>query len=257
MRALPAHPYLRRPKVPFSFMLKAKPAVFIFGWLGAKPYHIARVASFYKDLDVECIPYIQHPISMLNVREDKKGFERLYEKAIDRPVMCHLFSMNGASVFYKAFTGSDLVLKPNINLRALVLDSTPGHINRELYHRAFANALFPRSRYLANAANFALKPVFDAFLFGARSHRAESQKQIRALYRHPIQAPTLMFSSARDELIPFQDQLEYAERAREAGITVQTRIWPDSGHIRMYRDHRPEYISLCRSFAQKYLLQSQ
>ena len=234
-------------------MLKSQPAVFIFGWLGAKPYHLSRVASFYNGLGLECIPYIQSPMSLLNVREDKTGFQKLYERAVDRPIMCHLFSMNGASVFYKAFAGPDLVLKPKLNLKALILDSTPGQLNRALYHRAFASALFPRSPPLAQLANFVLTPVFDAFLVGARSHRAESQRQIRALYKHPIQAPTQMFCSAKDKLIPFDHQLQYAECARKAGVSVTMRVWPDSGHIRMYREHRDEYSALCREFAKQHL----
>lgn len=242
------------PKMNFLIaqMLK-KPAVFVFGWLGSKPRHVHTIAEFYRGMNVEVIPYIQQPVSLLNLKQDQKSFERMYNQALDRPVLCHIFSMNGSSAFYKTFADEKMIVNPRIDLRALIMDSTPGRVNRELYHRAFSKAIFPKSKVMSALAGAALTPVFDAFLLASKSHRKTTEATIQALYNNPVKVPTLMLGSEQDDLIFSKHMLEYAERARQAGAEVKTRFWGDSGHVRLYKDHRDEYVSLIQSFARKYL----
>lgn len=227
--------------------------MFVFGWLGSKPRHVHAIAEIYRYMDVEVIPYIQRPSSLLNLKQDQKSFEKMYNQALNRPVLCHMFSMNGSSTFYKTFADEKMIVNPKIDLRAVIMDSTPGRVDRKLYHRAFSKAIFPKSRYMSALANIALTPIFDAFLMASKSHRKTTEATIQALYDNPVQVPTLMLGSERDELILHKHMLEYAERARQAGTEVQTRFWSDSGHVRLYKDHQNEYVALIQAFTRNFL----
>jgi hypothetical protein len=233
----------------------SRPACFIFGWLGAKPYHLARIKTFYDGLGIDCEVYTQHATSLLDLRPDTQSFSRLYDQALQRPVLCHLFSMNGVSAFLKSFADSKWEVRPEINVKALVLDSTPGHVNTALYHRAFSQALFPHSPALNSIGQSLLSALFRLYLSAAKVHREKRMEQDRRIYERPFQYPTLMLGSKVDALIPYDHMMEYAETARKMGIVVETQFWPDSGHIRTYRDHRPEYIALVRNFAKKYFIE--
>lgn len=236
-----------------NYSMLKKPAVFVFGWLGAKMRHVNTVADFYKHMDVEVIPYVQQPASLLNIKQDEKAFKRMYEQALNRPVFCHMFSMNGSSTFYKTFADKYMRLKSGIDLKALIMDSTPGRIDRDLYHRAFSKAIFPKSKILSAATNIALTPVFDTFLFLSKSHRKETEMTVKALFNNPVKVPTLMLASKKDELIRFGHMMEYADRAKQAGVEVHTKFWSDSGHVRLYKDHPTEYVELVQSFAKRFL----
>lgn len=233
-----------------------KPAIFIFGWLGAKEYHMDRVKSFYEEIGIPAFSIIQSYKSILNISSNQQKINEFVNEAQDRPLIAHVFSLNGASAFLKCFTDETLKLKPAIQMKGLVLDSTPGHINRTLYHRAFSKALFPRSNILSSIANVVLAPGFDAFLLLARKHNKESERMIKHIYEHPFTCPQLIFSSEKDKLIRNQDVREYEMKAREAGAIVTSKYYTDSDHIKMYRDHRPEYKQLIQEFACKYLIES-
>lgn len=243
-----------------------KPAVFIFGWLGAKKYNMHKISKFYtENMDVDVFPFIQTPQSLLNMSRDK-GLDKLYEKALSRPLIFHIFSLNGASAFYKSFSANEfklndtknnkeenknlkLILKPNLDIRGLIFDCTPGRVNRSLYHRAFSNAIFPKSHVLRQVASIALTPIFDAFLFFARKHRKVSSLQLKTLYNDPLKYPSLLFSSLKDDLIPYNDVLEYANNVKKKGVPVQTCVFKDSTHVKGYHDHRDFYRRTISKFA--------
>ncbi|OHS99823.1 hypothetical protein TRFO_33652 [Tritrichomonas foetus] len=225
-----------------------KPAIFIFGWLGAKEYNMEKIKKFYSGIDADLFSIIQSPLSLLNVKQDK-SLDHLYEKAVDRPVVCHVFSLNGASSFYKSLTTDNLILKPRLNIKGLIFDCTPGHINRPLYHRAFSNAMFPKSPKINKVASTILTPVFDVFLLFANKHRKVSKKQVDQLYKHPFRYPTLAITSKKDDLIPYQDVLEYAENLKNTGTAVQTCVFENSTHVKAYHDHREFYSKMVSDFA--------
>lgn len=246
-----------------------KPAIFLFGWLGAKNYNLHKISKFYTEtMDVDVFPFIQTPQSLLNMTRDK-GLDDLYQKALNRPLIFHIFSLNGASAFYKSFSATDfnidninnesgknlstndlkLILKPNLDIRGLIFDCTPGRVNRSLYHRAFSNAISPKSYLLRKFVSIALTPVFDAFLFFARKHRKLSSLQLQTLYNDPLKYPSLLFTSLKDDLIPCKDVLEYANDVKKNGVTVQTCVFKDSTHVKGYHDHRDFYRRTITDFA--------
>lgn len=252
-----------------SKISQKKPAIFLFGWLGAKKYNMHKISKFYtENMNVDVFPYIQTPQSLLNMSRDK-GLDDLYERALGRPLIFHIFSLNGASAFYKSFAANNfkiedindkkeedlskndlkLILKPNLDIRGIIYDCTPGRVNRSLYHRAFSNAIFPKSHLLRQFISIALTPIFDTFLFFARKHRKISSLQLQSLYNDPLKYPSLLFTSLKDDLIPSKDVLEYADDVRKRGVPVQTCVFKDSTHVKGYHDHRDFYRRTITKFA--------
>ena len=232
---------------------KKRPAVLIFGWLGAKPYNINKVARLYSDFDIDHESYIQTPESLLSLKQDTKGFNNIYEMAMGRPIICHVFSLNGASALYKSLTDKKGGFKPNLNIKGLIFDCTPGHPTRNLYHTAFSNAIFPKSPKCRKCANFLLKPAFDLFLLANGNHRREKSQIVRACYSNPFNIPTMLMTSKKDNLIKYTDVLEYANELRKRNIYEETHVWEDSPHVAMYRDHNEEYKKYVNSFVKKFL----
>ena len=228
-------------------MLK-KPTIFIFGWLGAKDFNLNKISCFYKNAGFETESIIQSPTSLLNIKRDK-SLDEFYKKAIGKPIVCHLFSLNGASAFYKSFTSNNLIIKPNLNIKGFIMDCTPGHVERALYHRAFSNALFPNSPQLKSAMSGLLTPLFQLFLWCARSHRKESARMLRSLYNNPLQYPTLAITSKKDDLIPYQDVLEYVNNLKKTATPVQDCVFYDTTHVKAYHDHTKFYKNMVTNFA--------
>jgi pimeloyl-ACP methyl ester carboxylesterase len=229
------------------------PAVFLLGWLGCKQRHLQHIARFYDGLGVDCVTFTENPISLLRFRSGKSATDALYQKALNRPVIFHSFSLTGASALVKAFAGTRLDFKPEIDVRGLILDSSPGHVNSALPIRGFATVAFPNSPKLAKLAQIVVGPLFN--LVVNMSDSTDFGKRVSAeIYAKPCTLPTLLLASEKDEIIPYKDIIEYGEAVAKAGGTVQTKIWPDSGHIRMSKDHPEEYKQLVRAFVQKNLL---
>lgn len=233
-----------------------KPAVFIFGWLGAKEYHMDRVKSFYEEIGVPAFSIIQPFKSIINISNNQQKINEFVNEARNRPLIAHVFSLNGSSALLKCFADSSYQLKPEIQMNGLILDSAPGHVDRPLYRKAFSKALFPRSNTLSSISSVAMTPFVDIFLLFAKNHRKETDSMIKHIYDHPFTCPTLIFSSEKDQLIKNQDVREYEMKARAAGAIVSSKYYPDSDHIRIYRDHRAEYKQLIQEFTHKYLTEN-
>lgn len=216
-------------------------------------------------MNVDVIPFIQSPESLLNLSRDK-GLDNLYKIALNRPIIFHIFSLNGASALYKSFTLNDklfdlkklsntndkdlkLILRPNLDIRGMIYDCTPGTVNRSLYHRAFSSALFPHYPKFKSIASLCLTPIFDLFLLLASKHRKMSTIQLKSFYNDPLKFPSLFFASKSDDLIPYTDVMAYANKVKQCGVPIQTCIFKDSTHVKGYHDHRLFYKRTVSEFA--------
>jgi pimeloyl-ACP methyl ester carboxylesterase len=225
----------------------------ILGWLGCKPRQLQKVARFYDGLDVDRELFIEHPLSLVHVRTQRPAMEAVYRKAVGRPILVHGFSLTGASSLIKIFTDGDLHLRPGIDLRVLIFDSTPCRLSAAVHRHAFPKALFPNSRAGELAAKIVLTPIFDV-LMHATGALKWGENLTRQSFARPWKRPTLLLGSERDILVPNSELIAYGEAARRAGAHVETRFWPDSGHIRLSLDHREEYGDLVRAFTKAHLL---
>ncbi|EAX95591.1 hypothetical protein TVAG_370950 [Trichomonas vaginalis G3] len=229
-----------------------KPLVLAFGWLGAKPYHMNSFKKIYNGIGLEYKSMVQSYMSILNLKDDHKKFEEMYEAAKNRDVLCHIFSLNGASSFLDSLMEPDCIhYKPNINVKAIVWDSSPGTSPKNIYHKAFAKSIFPKSPFLANALSAVLIPPFNLFLNLSKNHNARAQYKISSAYANPPTCPQLSLSSTKDYIIKHEDVVRYIENARKAGANVEAKFWEDSDHVMLYHDHKQEYIKIVQDFAKK------
>lgn len=235
-------------------MLSKSPAVIAFGWLGCKDYNLRKVGRIYAPENIEFKFMIQSPLSILNIKSDQKKFDEIYNYAKNKDVICHIFSLNGASSFIESLMRPDLTdFKPNLNIKGLIWDSAPGFAAEDTYHEAFAKSMFPKSPRKEKVTSALLNPFFKAFLHFSKKHNEESKEKYRLVYKNPFKLPQLVMGSKNDSILNWKDMKAYAEKACEAGSDVQTRFWNDSGHVSLYKDHFDEYQQLVLNFARKNL----
>jgi pimeloyl-ACP methyl ester carboxylesterase len=232
-------------------MALSRPVVVILGWLGSRPKNLRKIARFYDGLGVDCETFIESPVSLLHIREQKSEMNALYKKTLNRPIILHGFSLTGASAIVKTFCDDDFIVKPELDVRGLIFDSMPGRLPADLHRYAFSKALFPNSRFIEKAALLLLRPVFDIFM--SNYTLKYGQTALNKIFRQPWKQPTLLLGSEKDALIPNSELVEYASVARKAGVDLQTRFWPDSGHIRLSLDHADEYKEIVRSFVKRHV----
>ena len=197
---------------------------------------------------------IQSYLSVLNITNDQKKFDAMYNAAKGRDTFCHIFSLNGASSFVSSLMKSDLSgFKEGINVKSIIWDSSPGTSPDFIYHKAFAKSIFPSSKVLSSVTSALLLPVFSVFLHNAKAHKAKAQSMIDHIFSHPFTMPQLVMGSKHDYIIRFEDMKRYVDAAKEAGVDIHTRFWDDSDHVRLYHDHKQEYISLVKEFTKQQL----
>jgi pimeloyl-ACP methyl ester carboxylesterase len=234
-------------------MAVGRPLVVILGWLGSKPRNLQKIARFYDGLDVDRESFIENPLSVVHIRSQRPAMEAIYQKSLNRPVLVHGFSLTGASSMMKIFTDLDMHLRPGLDVRGFIFDSMPCRLDVDLHRNAFPKALFPNSRVGELATKVVLTPIFD-FVMNVKGALKWGEHLSRESFLRPWQKPTLLLGSEIDRLIPNSELVAYAEAARRAGAQVQTRFWPDSGHVRLSIDHQDEYRELVRAFAKEHLL---
>ena len=230
----------------------SRPAIFAFGWLGAKTKHMNKLNKIYSNMGYQFHSIIQSPLSMLGIQKTTK-YEELYNQAIGRPIICHIFSLNGAHSFLKTMTDEQYKFKPGLNIRGLILDSTPGKLYPTIYSEAFSKAIFPSYPFLQKISQTGLSLMFKVFFKGHKKHLDEAYSMINSVYQHPFKAPQLILASENDQIVKCDDIKEYEKIARNSGVYVKSRYWPDSGHVGMFRDHMTEYISLIQDFTSKFI----
>lgn len=229
-----------------------KPLVLAFGWLGAQNYHMNSFRKIYNGVGLEYKSMVQSYSSILNIRSDKKKFEEMYEAAKGRDLLCHIFSLNGASSFADSLMEPDCIhFRPGINVKGIVWDSSPGTSPKYIYHKAFAKSIFPRSPACASILSAALAPPFKLFLALSKSHNEAAKHKINTIYANPFTCPQLSLSSIRDYIIKHEDIVRYVENAKKAGADIEAKYWTDSDHVMLYHDHKAQYIQICQDFAKK------
>jgi len=227
---------------------KPTPTILTFGWLGCQERHIRRIQSIYRNLNVDNSWMIQSPMSIIGVNTNTRDFERIRDNSIGKPVICHVFSLNGASSMIQSLADKNYEFFKDIDLRGIIWDSSPGTVYREMYHQAFAKAIFPRNKNLEKIASVVLDPLFDIFLVFSKSHEKKSQDMINSLYTNPPKCRQLVLGSNSDKIVLPHTTKLYVNTLQEKGINVKSKFWDDSAHVRMFIDHQEEYSKLVSDF---------
>jgi pimeloyl-ACP methyl ester carboxylesterase len=215
------------------------------------------MATIYDGLDADVETFRESPISSLQIREQRADIFALRQKLSGRPVLVHVFSMNGAMSFLKTLTDDRLDLRPDVDLRGIIFDSSPGRMSLGALPEPLGNAMFPRNRFLAAAATFIIRPIFRLYCLAFDKGQKDIDWFTRGFFGRPFNVPTLVLASERDTTLAPADMREYAESVARAGAPVETHFWPDSQHVRLFKDHRKEYTDIVRKFAEHYLLSPQ
>ena len=62
-------------------------------------------------------------------------------------------------------------------------------------------------------------------------------------------------TSKGDEFINYKDVLNYGERVKESKNYLETHLWNESAHVKMFYDHKAEYSKYVQEFTKKFLIQ--
>jgi acetyl esterase/lipase len=119
---------------------------------------------------------------------------------------------------------------------------------------SFRQALTPRNPILARAVETFVFSPLALILSKAFPPARRNAKLAQRFYENPLSVPTLILGSEKDAIVQHKEMVEYAEIAAKRGISVETRFWPDSGHVRVWKDHSKEYADIVRAFTKAHLL---
>jgi hypothetical protein len=214
--------------VAFTMLVRKRAAVCLFGWFGARSAQLSRLAGIYDGLDADVELFKESLVSSLQFREQTADICALRQKVTGRPLLVHVFSMNGAASFLKTLTDERLDLQPGIDLRGLIFDSAPARMRLGELPEPFGNAMFPRNKWLAAAATFVIRPVFHLYCMASGKGQKDLDRFTRGFFGRPFNVPTLVLASERDTTLEPGHMRDYAESVARAGVPVQTRFWPDS-----------------------------
>jgi hypothetical protein len=205
---------------------------------------------------VDCLQYTVSIPTILGITTQERERETIRRLTAGWPLLFHFFSLNGVGSCFRAFsdlTQPIVALSPDVDVRTVIMDSTPGRMHPGVYDAGFAAAMSVRG-LTGRAASFVLKPFVQGLLALGKPRYATAQKIVDTLYGCPFRSPTLLLGSERDSVLPHAGFVEYGELLAAKGIPVQSHFWKDSEHIRLYKDHPDEYRALVRAFAQAHLL---
>ncbi|EIE23814.1 hypothetical protein COCSUDRAFT_83689 [Coccomyxa subellipsoidea C-169] len=159
--------------------------------------------------------------------------EELYSKVLGRP--CSM---------------RDLGRQPEVPLDILdatagiILDSAPSRLTPDIAARGFTAAILGepaqgielRRPVLTQASKVALLPVLGLPVISARIREVWNAWDNVAPVR-----PQLYLYSPVDALIPPEEVARFMEQQAARGVTVHSRMFPDSPHCEHYRVYPDEY----------------
>lgn len=230
-------------------MLKGRStAVLGFGWLGAQTRHMNSISKLYDKLGLDFKWMIQSPLSLLNLKDDIKSFNDMYNYSKNKSVVLHIFSLNGAQAAFRSLLNENWTPKRDVNIRGVIWDSAPGIPDNDTYHKAFASAIFPNTALLRNVTAAALLPVFKIFLCFGRKQMEQASRRLDFLYNNPLPYPQLIMTSKNDTILPYETTQLYADAAKRRGYPTTLKIFDKSGHVKLWWDYRDEYSRYVSDF---------
>ncbi|KAI6221552.1 hypothetical protein M3Y95_00973800 [Aphelenchoides besseyi] len=252
------------------------PICVLLGWGGAQEKQVVKYSQIYESKGCEVIRYIA-PFGRLSGRSFasyRKYAEDLYERALvdirdqpQRPILFHLFSMNGISVFTQ--TWDLLNQKPKgaelkSRVCGLIFDSGPSDTVPSTSAIAFSVASFPPGGGVLNAIGrmamyivvFCYVALFrliqwTKYTLGDRGIYEREICYYRMLKLDDLPKNQLYLYSKIDTMIRYFDVDRFAEHQQKLGANVTQRCWPDSNHIQHLRKYPDDYVKLCDEFFDK------
>lgn len=232
--------YLHRPP-PTSSPSKDPDLVLLLGWMSATPRHLSKYTAAYEKLYpsstilavTTMVVDAVFSTTQTNLKRIDPVLEVLYSLPPDAKVLLHFFSNGGLFTAvmilnkYREKTGKAL------NIKAMVLDSTPGRATYTRTIRAMAVSL-PKNRFVYLLGEAILGVLFFFYRFSyflrKRNDFVEEGRQATNDKRVVGEGRRLYVYSKEDDMVDWKAVEDHAREAKERGFGVRLEMFKGSGH---------------------------
>uniref|UniRef100_A0A7E4VYR9 Transmembrane protein 53 n=1 Tax=Panagrellus redivivus TaxID=6233 RepID=A0A7E4VYR9_PANRE len=241
------------------------PMVMLFGWAGCHDRYLTKYSQMYEEKSCSVARYTA-PIAKIRSFSSYRAFALgVYEKVLDNddkePLIFHVFSMNGCSLFVALWDLLDTL--PNgadikARTKGIIFDSCPANVQPWQAANAISFATLPPSKFGSVSRNsyrvllagfFAshralvwLQSFFDANAFET------NYAYFRMLKIMDLPKRQLYLFSNADDICSDHSIEDFQKVQQERGASVTSKCWADSLHVQHLRAHPEEYAQLCDRF---------
>uniref|UniRef100_A0A914XEX3 Transmembrane protein 53 n=1 Tax=Plectus sambesii TaxID=2011161 RepID=A0A914XEX3_9BILA len=249
------------------------PIVFLFGWIGCRDRYLAKYSAIYEAQ--KCITVRYTACCALHKIKSQDGFGasamHVY-KAVDNllhttehPIIFHVFSMNGCSLFASLWELLDTVNDGQMiknRVKGLVFDSCPAYTRPWQSSRALAFAALPPPLH-SNFARFSYRCFYAAFYVARRTmlwlqswwDPTAAFDKHSAYYRmmqfNDLPKNQLYLCSKTDEICAHKSITEFCDSQLHRGASIETKCWPESSHCEHLRKYPEDYTAATVAFLHK------
>uniref|UniRef100_A0A914WY02 Transmembrane protein 53 n=1 Tax=Plectus sambesii TaxID=2011161 RepID=A0A914WY02_9BILA len=245
------------------------PLVFLFGWAGCRDRYLAKYGAMYDKQNCMTVRYTT-PLHKVRAQGGYSGFAlHVYEAfadlhAEDRPIVFHVFSMNGCSLFSSLWDLLDSVddgIAVKARVKGLVFDSCPAHTSSWQSANAISFATMPPPTY-SDSIRFLYRCLLAAYFLTRRAQvwiqswwdpraYAKQSAYYRMMEYADLPKDQLYLYSKADDICTYESIEEFRATQVVTGARIDAICWPDSPHVDHGRKYPEEYSNACIAFLRK------
>ncbi len=230
----------------------------LVGWMGSRNKVIEKYSTIYTQLGIPCVALAPNEQNVLFTSSGNKLCEAALEtleementrtnKRLPLSLIIHMFSGAGYAVFPKileTWSHSDSILKTSVVPKCFIIDSGPTEFSIKPGVEA-ANLMYKQGGFnlftyvIANAMG-----ISTSILIGN-----QKRSMLRsALESDMLDIPQLYLHSKKDTVATFDWVSRIMEGQTERGRSVSSHCWEDTQHLKLYLEHKDEYICCIHTF---------
>jgi len=239
------------------------PLVILFGWAGCRDRYLSKYSAYYQNEGFSVARFTAPIAKIRSFSSYRKFAFEIYEKILEqepnRPIIFHVFSMNGCSLFTALWDLLDSVpdgTEIKARVRGLIFDSSPANVLPWQAANAISVAMFSKSSVVPREAyRIALAGIFSVHraIVWLQSNFIDSTYEKHYAYFRLQKFTDLpkkqlyLYSDADDICLSASiEQFQQVQRDRQASIQVQR--YTDSDHCQHFRIYEENYKRLCLDF---------
>uniref|UniRef100_A0A914QUW9 Uncharacterized protein n=1 Tax=Panagrolaimus davidi TaxID=227884 RepID=A0A914QUW9_9BILA len=194
-----------------------------------------------------------------------------YEKILDNddtsPILFHVFSMNGCTLFVALWELLDIVsngAKIKNRVKGIIFDSSPANVQPMQIANAVTFATLPKSKYseifrpfykLLIAGFFTSLRAFEWIQSFFDSTAFEKNNAYFRIFKIlDLPKNQLYLYSNSDEICSDHSIEDFIKNQKERGINVLSQCWKTSEHVQHFRAHPEDYTKICKQFLNDYFI---
>uniref|UniRef100_A0A915BD05 Transmembrane protein 53 n=2 Tax=Parascaris univalens TaxID=6257 RepID=A0A915BD05_PARUN len=239
--------------------------VLLFGWAGCSDRYLSKYSQIYEKAGFSTVRFTADIMKVRSFGSYRAFALELYENVLDSCrsslIICHVFSMNGCSVFCALWDLIDTLAEADrikAKIGGIIYDSCPANVNPWQGATAISIATLPPNKYAS-----ALRESYRVLLAGYFSmHRAmiwlRSQWEenvyehnfafYRMLAMPDLPANQLFLYSEADVICSAESINEFIQVQKQKGVNISRTVFTDSPHCQHFRFHPADYEQACLSF---------